>query len=492
MPTGVAVSIDILAAVSALALLAAVIVRRGDDGVAALAPVAALLALWVPVALLPIGGGGLASVVSRVEFALAALLPWFWLGFVVRSVSHRRVSLGTLRLLGLPVGLVALAALAAPAHPLGVVAGSAPGLAFWAFALPYALALVALAAVLLVDAAVQSAAAERPHALVLSAVSLPLVIALTLVGGAASGAAVDPVTTALGTAAALLVTTLGIFGGTARSGVAFGEVFRAMHEASFVIAPDGSILEANPAASLLLTDEHLAGRSLLSVAPQLEVARRAVRGPQGRAALRGDLDGYEASIAHLRDGRGRHRGTVVVVHDERRERERTKRLREDAFRDGLTGIANRRGFEIDVEAAIAGRAHEAVGLAFVDLDGFKPINDTLGHAAGDVVLITVARRLETVLRDGDTVARIGGDEFALVLPGITPGGLAGIPERIARALAAPIEAEGEAVTVGASIGLASAPRDGRTVAALLEAADERMYRKKREKAERGAVFATRV
>jgi diguanylate cyclase (GGDEF)-like protein len=485
-------TVHVLIAAGTYALLVTAVARRRHGAFAAFLPMAALLALWTTVSLLQGGYGGalLQATAGRLAFALGATAPWVWLAFVVESRAQRRIAPRTLRLLGMPAAALALAALFAPPHPLGMVAGGPtalePGLAFWIAALPYAVALLALAAVLLVDVAIQRTGPERLQALALVAAGLPLGLAILAHGIAAPAERLDVVTTALAATVVPAWLALGTLGGVLRPAVAFHEVFLAMNEAALVVAPDGLVLEANPAAARLLADEDLRHRALLSIAPQLEVARRAVSGRHGRSLLKGDLEGFEVSVAHLRDGRRRWRGSVLVVHDERRDREQARRLREDAFRDVLTGIANRRGFEVDVADALLSHRHAAIGIAFIDLDGFKQINDTLGHAAGDTVLITVAKRLESILRDGDTVARLGGDEFALLLPGITPSGLAGIVGRIEAQLAVPIKAEGTGVRVGASIGLASAPRDGRTVDALLDASDKRMYREKRAKATRTA------
>jgi diguanylate cyclase (GGDEF)-like protein len=115
----------------------------------------------------------------------------------------------------------------------------------------------------------------------------------------------------------------------------------------------------------------------------------------------------------------------------------------------------------------------------IDLDRFKEINDTLGHAAGDALLRETAIRLVEVLRDGDTVARIGGDEFAVVLPDAPLIGIHETARRLRRAIETPLEHDGVMLGVGASIGIAVAPEHGRTVAALLRHADSAMYQAKR-------------
>ncbi|HEY3237927.1 MAG TPA: bifunctional diguanylate cyclase/phosphodiesterase [Acidimicrobiia bacterium] len=132
-------------------------------------------------------------------------------------------------------------------------------------------------------------------------------------------------------------------------------------------------------------------------------------------------------------------------------------LARQANHDSLTGLANRAAFRARLEAALA-RPERRGGthvVLFVDLDDFKDVNDTLGHAAGDELLCVVAARLHDVVRPGDLVARLGGDEFALLLDGVPDPAVAlGVAERAVAALAAPVEISGTWVHVGASVGFA--------------------------------------
>jgi diguanylate cyclase (GGDEF)-like protein len=152
-----------------------------------------------------------------------------------------------------------------------------------------------------------------------------------------------------------------------------------------------------------------------------------------------------------------------------------------ALRDSLTGLPNRRLLDDRLEHAIANaeRSGAAPAVMLIDLDRFKEINDTLGHAAGDALLRETAIRLVELLRDGDTVARIGGDEFAVVLPDAPLIGIHETARRLRRAIETPLEHDGVTLEVGASIGIAVVPDHGRTVAALLRHADTAMYQAKR-------------
>jgi diguanylate cyclase (GGDEF)-like protein len=152
-------------------------------------------------------------------------------------------------------------------------------------------------------------------------------------------------------------------------------------------------------------------------------------------------------------------------------------LTRQANHDSLTGLANRAAFRARLEAALARpeRRSGTLAVLFVDLDDFKDVNDTLGHAAGDELLSVVAARLETTVRPGDLVARLGGDEFALLLDGVPDPAVAlAVAERTVTALAAPVEINGTWVHVGASVGLAMRHDDSDPESFMREA-DVAMY-----------------
>lgn len=148
--------------------------------------------------------------------------------------------------------------------------------------------------------------------------------------------------------------------------------------------------------------------------------------------------------------------------------------------DDLTGLLNRSHFHACLTQACeaATRNGDLLGLAYIDLDRFKPINDAFGHEAGNGVLREFARRLKCAVPEGVQVARLGGDEFALLLPAEVMPEAAAVLQRILRAASEPFEFEGHELTVSASVGLASFPEDGNTVATLLQSADAAMYRVK--------------
>ncbi len=156
-------------------------------------------------------------------------------------------------------------------------------------------------------------------------------------------------------------------------------------------------------------------------------------------------------------------------------------LRHQSLHDALTGLPNRTLLHDRLEQAllVARRDVGSLALLLMDLDGFKEVNDTLGHHYGDLLLQGVAGRLHDVLRASDTVGRLGGDEFAVVLPTADEGGAIEVVRHIGEALAEPFMVEDHHLSVAASIGIALYPVHGHDGAALLRVADRAMYAAKR-------------
>jgi diguanylate cyclase (GGDEF)-like protein/PAS domain S-box-containing protein len=162
-------------------------------------------------------------------------------------------------------------------------------------------------------------------------------------------------------------------------------------------------------------------------------------------------------------------------------RELTAVLTERAVRDPLTGLANRALFEERLRGSLSrdARSGGATGVLFLDLDGFKDVNDEHGHAVGDAVLRSIADRLTSAVRPADTVARLGGDEFVVLVEGASESGLVALVERLSTEISAPVTVLGRTLDVGVSVGLALAHGGAADPSGLVAQADARMYDAKR-------------
>jgi diguanylate cyclase (GGDEF)-like protein/PAS domain S-box-containing protein len=178
------------------------------------------------------------------------------------------------------------------------------------------------------------------------------------------------------------------------------------------------------------------------------------------------------------NGRNAVLGTLIDISERKQAEEKVLHM---AFHDPLTGLPNRMLFNDRAEQAIAmtRRDNEVLALLFIDLDRFKAINDTLGHAAGDRLLCEVSDRLRECVRESDTVSRFGGDEFNLMLTKVrNQSDIELIAHKILRALRRPFNIEGHELHGTASIGIALFPRDGNDVQTLIKNADTALYRAK--------------
>jgi diguanylate cyclase (GGDEF)-like protein len=157
------------------------------------------------------------------------------------------------------------------------------------------------------------------------------------------------------------------------------------------------------------------------------------------------------------------------------------RLRHEALHDSLTGLPNRVLFHdrLLAAAAAARRSGHTISVLLLDLDRFKPVNDTFGHGYGDEVLRDLAQSVACVLRESDTVARIGGDEFAVLLAETDPPGALQVAEKLIQAITQPRTIAGRSISVGTSIGISLYPDHADDVDLLLQQADAAMYDAKR-------------
>ncbi|MBX9753260.1 MAG: EAL domain-containing protein, partial [Pseudomonadaceae bacterium] len=267
-------------------------------------------------------------------------------------------------------------------------------------------------------------------------------------------------------------------------------------EGILVVGEEGCIQFANPAVAQMLRGEvaDLEGTALLSYLqredlPQQwhgsEFYRYWRRGETRRVhdiSLRtftGELLPVALSFSPLSN---LPRSMVVMVLDMSVERALHAQLESQAITDPLTGLLNRRGFHQALESLLARvvRSGKRIAVLYLDLDGFKRINDSLGHVAGDQVLQHVAEQLRTGLRPYDILARVGGDEFTVLLDSLDqPEYAAKVAEKLIEMISVRHSIDGVEVTLGVSIGIASFPECGQDIEGLLRAADMAMYEAKR-------------
>jgi diguanylate cyclase (GGDEF)-like protein len=187
-------------------------------------------------------------------------------------------------------------------------------------------------------------------------------------------------------------------------------------------------------------------------------------------------------MSAIRDSEGMVSHYVAIFSDITTVKQNEERLRTLAHFDNLTGLPNRFLFHDHAELALAqaARNNKQVAILFLDLDHFKVVNDTMGHCAGDVLLIEVAQRLSACLRAGDTLGRVGGDEFNAVLPDLeNASAAASVAGKFIEVLAQPFMIEGRSFQVTTSIGIAIFPQHGQHLDQLSHAADAAMYQVKK-------------
>jgi diguanylate cyclase (GGDEF)-like protein/PAS domain S-box-containing protein len=287
----------------------------------------------------------------------------------------------------------------------------------------------------------------------------------------------------------------------------YRELFQLAPGSYLVTDATGTIVEANQASATLLNThpEYLAGQPLLLFVD--EKGRRRLDANLTRLRRGEQVDGWEVrmeprrgapfpatlDVAPAHDVQGHLVGLQWQVQDITEHKRAEEEMAFAAAHDPLTGLPNRSKLEELLGLAVARgrRRNLAVALLFIDLDNFKLVNDSLGHAAGDELLCQVASRLSGVSRDTDSVARMSGDEFVLLLADLERGDQSAraaappllvsqwVATRVEECMQAPFALEGTDVDISASIGIASYPFDGEDAIALLASADAAMYRSKK-------------
>lgn len=269
-------------------------------------------------------------------------------------------------------------------------------------------------------------------------------------------------------------------------------VFQHSYEGMYIADQRNRIVQVNPAFSTITgySKEEAVGRSprfLATDQERPEIFDEIWQTIQDDGVWNGELinrrrDGelfpVWATITAVRNEQGVNSHYIGIFHDISERKATEERLRWLAHHDFLTGLANRSLFEDRLEQALrrARRQQSTVALILLDLDHFKPVNDEFGHDVGDEVLKQVARRLVDSVRQTDTVARIGGDEFVVVASDVgTRKDVQSLAEKLLARVCRPVQCGAHSLSINASIGISIYPEHGAVPEALLKAADTAMY-----------------
>ncbi|MEO8458753.1 MAG: PAS domain S-box protein [Chloroflexota bacterium] len=276
----------------------------------------------------------------------------------------------------------------------------------------------------------------------------------------------------------------------------FRTVFEDSPQGMAIVSPDSHFMQVNDAFCVMTGygGDELVGRTFAEITHpddrqlhaeqqiRLNSGELQVLGIEKRYIRKdGEIIWVKVSVSLVRNAEGKtiySLATIMDITEQHRSQEQIKQL---AYHDPLTALPNRRLMLDRIEQALAHtrRYGSPLALLSLDLDGFKLVNDQHGHAAGDAYLVETARRLEKAIRESDTVARMGGDEFLVLVTEASSADLAVIRDRIVRSLTAPFAYEGHALVAAPSIGVAIYGRDGTETDALLRAADAAMYADKK-------------
>lgn len=254
---------------------------------------------------------------------------------------------------------------------------------------------------------------------------------------------------------------------------AYKECFPVSAEAIHIGSEFATILKAG----LEKGEYHLHKNTAEARDTWLRARIKAHRNP-GRKIVQALSDGRWIQIQERRSASGHIVGTRTDITDLKRSE---AAIKYHAEHDPLTGLLNRSVLGTRLSEAVSGavRSAQAGALLVLDLDGFKTVNDTMGHSAGDMLLVAVAGRLNDALRRSDTIMRLGGDEFAIILPNVYDRETVGkVAEKLLAVVQQPLTIQRRAVTPNMSIGISLFPRDGRKTEVLLKNADIALYQAK--------------
>jgi diguanylate cyclase (GGDEF)-like protein/PAS domain S-box-containing protein len=272
-------------------------------------------------------------------------------------------------------------------------------------------------------------------------------------------------------------------------------IMESSHDAVIATAPDGRVISWNPGATQMYgyTVTEMEGRSIRVLEPpgrrgeiqgiieRIAGGENVVRYETVRVKKDGDTVEVAVSASPIRDEHGALTGVASIARDISDRKRAEELIAFQAFHDPLTALPNRSFLMERLEFSVgkARRTGKLLALLFLDLDLFKTVNDGFGHAAGDAIFQEVARRLSLCVREGDTVARVGGDEFIVLLPEITSADDAiAVARKLLEAVAQPYVAGNRRIDLTTSIGISLYPDDGQDPEALLRSGENAMARAK--------------
>lgn len=284
----------------------------------------------------------------------------------------------------------------------------------------------------------------------------------------------------------------------------FGATLLASPDPIYVLDLAGRFIYANKATADLfaLTPAQIIGQSTFDLGfpfaadfqlnlEQVMADQTTFRGKFVHKFASGRGERFEYLLAPVLNENQQTEATVCIARDITEQSLAEEKIWHNAHYDLLTGLPNRRLFldRLEQEVKRARRGNLSLAVLFMDLDGFKQVNDTLGHETGDRLLASVAERLIACVRQEDTIARLGGDEFTIILSGAKQRkDVELVVKTINKALTLPFQIGYQPIRIAASIGIALYPEDATYPAALLKAADQAMYQAKKEKDDRGHIY----
>jgi diguanylate cyclase (GGDEF)-like protein/PAS domain S-box-containing protein len=351
---------------------------------------------------------------------------------------------------------------------------------FWFVHLPYSYGLLVFAAFILIRSLSTSPKAYRPQLLfLLLAGALPFLGNAFYLAGFRLLGDVDPTPLAFVLSGCVVVYALYRYRLLNLTPIAYHAVFESLPDSVIVLNTRDEVVDANPSAEVLLGKARasLVGHKIQGLFENWDTLMEQYRATKQISLQYGSgFKHLDVRLAPLRNSRQEFVGRVIIAQDVSER----KAFQEQASRDPLTNLANRRAFQLEgAEMLRQARLDGAsVALLYLDLDKFKPVNDSYGHEIGDLLLQKVAIRLKETLRATDLLARIGGDEFVLVLRNTEGNNLVEVCNRLLSDVKRPFHVAGHQLSVGVSIGIALYPEHGTELEDILKRADQAMYEAK--------------